>query len=60
VKVTGSLLGVADTTKHNHVTFTPATNGGLLKANGGALSYEGTNTAVMKGTTNLVGAETFT
>ncbi len=60
VTVTGSVLGVANTTKHNHVTFTPATNGGLLKANGGAASYEGTNTGVMEGTTNLVGAQTFT
>ncbi len=60
VTVTGSVLGVANTTKHNHITFEPATNGGLLKANGGAASYEGTNTAVMKGTTNLVGAQTFT
>jgi hypothetical protein len=60
VKVTGSVLGVADTTKHDHVTFTPATNGGLLKANGGAASYQGTNTAVMKGETKPVSAETFT
>jgi hypothetical protein len=60
VTVTGSVLGVATTEKHNHVTFTPATNGGLLKANGGAATYEGTSNAVMKGTTNLVGAETFT
>jgi hypothetical protein len=60
VTVTGSVLGVANTSKHNHVTFEPATNGGLLKANGGAASYEGTNTGVMKGTTNLVGAQTFT
>ncbi len=60
VKVTGSVLGVANTSKHNHVTFTPATNGGLLKANGGAASFEGTTTGVMKGTTNVVGAQTFT
>ncbi len=60
VTVTGSVLGVANTEKHNHVTFTPATNGGLLKMLGGAASYEATHKAVMKGTTNLVGAETFT
>ncbi len=60
VKVTGSVIGVANTTKHDHITFTPATNGGLLKANGGAASYEGTNTGVMKGTPNRVGAQTFT
>ncbi len=60
VKVTGSLLGVANTTKHSHVTYTPATNGGLLKANGGAASYEGTYSGVSKGTTNIGGAETFT
>ncbi len=58
--VTGSVVGIANTTKHNHVTFEPATNGGLLKLNGGAATYEATHSAVMKGTTNLVGAETFT
>ena len=60
VKVTGSLLGVANTEKHSHVTFTPATNGGLLKANGSAASFEGTNTGVQKGTSTVSGAETFT
>ena len=60
VKVTGSLIGVADTSKHSHVTFTPATNGGLLKANGSAASFEGTNTGVQKGTSTVSGAETFT
>ncbi len=59
-KVTGAVLGVANTTKHSHVTFDPFTNGGLLRVNGGAASYEGTNTAVMKGTSNVVGAQTFT
>ncbi len=59
VKVTGSVNGVASTEKHSHTTFTPGTNGGLLKANGAAASLEGTGTGVMKGTTNLVAAETF-
>ncbi len=60
VTVAGSVLGVADTSKHHHVTFTPATNGGSLKVNGGAASYEGTSNTVVKGTANSVGAETFT
>jgi hypothetical protein len=59
VKVTGSVNGVADTGKHSHITYTPATNGGGLKVNGIAGSFEGTTTGVMKGTTNLVAAETF-
>jgi len=60
VKLTGSVLGVANTSRHSHLTFTPATNGGLLKGNGSAASYEGTSNGVMKGTTNIIGAETFT
>jgi hypothetical protein len=59
VTVTGALIGIANTEKHNHVTFTPATNGTGLKANGGAASFEGTTSGTMKGTTNLLGAETF-
>jgi hypothetical protein len=59
VTVTGSVIGIANTEKHHHITFTPATNGSNLKANGGAASYQGTYTLIMKGTANLIGAETF-
>ncbi len=40
VKVNGSVLGVANTTKHSHVTFDPFTNGGLLRINGSALDIK--------------------
>jgi hypothetical protein len=62
VKVSGSVTGIANTTKHSHITFEPATNGNegsVLKANGGAATYTGTNSAVMKGTENTVGLTTF-
>jgi hypothetical protein len=59
VTLAGSVVGIANTEKHNHVTFTPATNGTGFKANGFAASLEGTNSDVMKGTTNLIAAETF-
>jgi len=59
VNVTGSVIGIANTEKHHHLTFEPATNGANLKANGGPATYEGTYTTVMKETTKHVGLETF-
>ena len=60
VVVTGSVNGEANTTNHAHLTFTEANNGTALKANGGTANYLDTVGGVMKGTTNVVGAQTFT
>ncbi len=60
VEVTGSITAVANTEKHSHLTFTPATNGGNLKANGATASLEATIKGWMKGEPETtVGAETF-
>jgi hypothetical protein len=60
VKVTGSVIAIANTEKHSHVTFTPATNGGNLKANGSVVSMEATIDGWMKGEPEVtVGAKTF-
>jgi len=47
VKVTGTIIGIANTEKHNHLTFEPATNGTKLKANGGTATYTGTEVGYM-------------
>ena len=60
VEVTGKVEGEANTTNHAHLTFTEANNGTALKANGGAAKYLDTVGGVMTGTTNVVGAQTFT
>jgi len=49
VTVTGTVIGIANTENHSHLTFTPATNGTKLKANGGAASVTGTTTGWKKG-----------
>ena len=60
IEITGSVEGEANTTNHAHLTFTAANNGTLLKANGAIMNYLDTVGGVMKGTTNVVGAQTFT
>jgi len=47
VKVTGTVIGIANTEKHNHLSFDPSTNGSKLKANGGAATYKGTEVGYM-------------
>jgi hypothetical protein len=60
VEVKGSIEAVANTEKHSHLTFTPATNGGNLKANGSPATLEATILGWMKGEPETtVGAETF-
>ncbi len=60
VEVTGSVEGEANTSLHNHLTFTKANNGAGLKANGAAANFIGTFGTWMKGNQNeRVGAETF-
>ena len=60
VVLTGSVEGEANTTNHAHLTFTVANNGTALKASGAVANYLDTVGGVMKGTTNVVGAQTFT
>ena len=60
VEVKGSVEGEANTTNHAHLTFTEANNGTALKANGGTANYIDTVGGVMKATTTVVGAQTFT
>ena len=58
--VTGSVIAIANTTTHSHLTYEPATNGSKFLANGAAASFEATTTFWMKGApTELVGGETF-
>lgn len=60
VEVKGSIEAVANTEKHSHLTFTPATNGTKIKANGSPASLEATIKGWMKGEPETtVGAETF-
>jgi hypothetical protein len=60
VEVKGSIDAVANTEKHSHLTFTPATNGNKIKANGAPATLEATIKGWMKGEPETtVGAETF-
>lgn len=60
VKVTGSVIAIANTEKHSHLTFDPATHGTGLKANGAVVSMEATINGWMKGEPETtVGAKTF-
>jgi hypothetical protein len=59
LEVTGSVIGVANTTTHSHITFEPATNGSGLQIAGGSGSIESTTALTMKGTETRVGFETF-
>ena len=60
VEVKGSVEGEANTENHAHSTFTEANNGTALKANGGTANFLCTYGGVMKGTTTVVGMQTFT
>jgi len=58
VTVTGTVIGIANTEKHSHLTFEPATNGSKLKANGGAANYTGTEVGHMGAEGPTVGLTT--
>ena len=60
VEVKGLVEGEANTNNHAHVTFTEANNGTALKVNGGTASLLDTIGGVMKGTTTVIGVQTFT
>jgi hypothetical protein len=47
VTMTGELIGIASSEIHSHLTFTEATNGTGLKANGGKANYIGTEVSYM-------------
>ena len=59
VEVIGEVGGEANTTTHSHLTLNAANNGAKLLANGVSATMTATGTGFKKGTTTLVGAETF-
>jgi hypothetical protein len=60
IKVTGNVIGIANTTTHAHLTLEPATNGANFKVGGAVATYESTQQTWMNGApAEAVGLQTF-